>query len=302
MKFTISETDETLVSHSGLALAGALLQRTSIQKRADTIRLGDRKRPDVSHGDVVTAMIGLLCLGKPDFEAIEAFRDDEFFRQALGLEKIPSEGTLRQRLDELGYRCHTTLHEEPADMIARHIPKLTPCYGDWIALDLDVSPFDNSGTKKEGVSWTYKKVDGYWASLKLPAQEVMELYHQHGTSEQYHSEIKTDMDLERLPSGKFATNALVLSLGLVAYNVLRLCGQNALKQNGQLPQEKRMPIRKPVARRRLRSVIQDLMYLAARFTHHAHGIGLSFWRNNPWHGVWESVYGRFIGRTCPATP
>jgi hypothetical protein len=161
MKFTISETDETLVSHSGLALAGALLQRTSIQKRADTIRLGDRKRPDVSHGDVVTAMIGLLCLGKPDFEAIEAFRDDEFFRQALGLEKVPSEGTLRQRLDELGYRCHTTLHEESADMIARHIPKLAPCYGDWIALDLDVSPFDNSGTKKEGVSWTYKKVDGY---------------------------------------------------------------------------------------------------------------------------------------------
>jgi hypothetical protein len=142
----------------------------------------------------------------------------------------------------------------------------------------------------------------YWTSLKLPAQEVIELYHQHGTSEQYHSEIKTDMDLERLPSGKFATNALVLSLGLVAYNVLRLCGQNALKQNGQLPQEKRMPIRKPVARRRLRSVIQDLMYLAARFTHHAHGIGLSFWRNNPWHGVWESVYGLFIGRTCPATP
>ena len=28
-------------------------------------------------------------------------------------------------------------------------------------MDLDVSPFDNSGTKKQGVSWTYKKVDGY---------------------------------------------------------------------------------------------------------------------------------------------
>jgi hypothetical protein len=30
-----------------------------------------------------------------------------------------------------------------------------------VALDVDVSPFDNSNTKKEGVSWTYKKVDGY---------------------------------------------------------------------------------------------------------------------------------------------
>jgi hypothetical protein len=28
-------------------------------------------------------------------------------------------------------------------------------------VDIDVSPFDNSKTKKEGVSWTYKKFDGY---------------------------------------------------------------------------------------------------------------------------------------------
>ena len=446
MRFTISQTDEVLVSHSGLALAGALLQGTGIQSRINAIRLGERKRPEVSHGDVVTSMIGLLCLGKPDFEAVEAFREDEFFRQGLGLENVPSEGTLRQRLDELEGRCDRILREESADLIARHAPKLTPCYEDWVALDLDVSPFDNSGTKKEGVSWTYKKVDGYapifaylaeylihcqlregsqhcqegtpdfldeaiayarrvtqakllvrmdsgnddvenmrrcqknkvdwiikrnlrqesledwleeaqchgdcespregkdvwtgetwkerggklyrvvfeviertitadgqkllvpeieaatwWTSLKLPAKKVIELYHQHGTSEQYHSEIKTDMDLERLPSGKFATNALVLSLGLVAYNVLRLCGQNALQRNGGLPKSKRMPIRKPVSRRRLRSVIQDLMYLAARLTRHAHRLGLSFWRNNPWHGVWESLYELFTGRACPTT-
>jgi hypothetical protein len=54
-------------------------------------------------------------------------------------------------------------------------------------------------------------------------------------------------------------------------------------------------IRKPVARRRLASVIQDLMYLAARLTRHAHRLGLSFWRNNPWHGVWEKLYQRFTG-------
>ena len=447
MKFIISQTDEILVSHSGLALAGALLQGTGIRKRSNGIRLGDRKRPEVSHGDVLTAMIGLLCLGKADFEAIEAFREDGFFGQSLGLGKVPSEGTLRQRLDELEHRCDTILREESAAMIARHAPKLTPCYEDWLALDIDPSPFDNSGTKKEGVSWTYLKFDGYnpwfaylgsegylvhcqlregsehcqdgmpqfldeaidyarritqakllvrmdaghddlenlrrcekrkadwiikrnlrkesldewlveaqaygqceepregkevytgetwreregklyrvvfevilrtitadgqrllvpeieaatfWTSLKLPAKQVIELYHQHGTSEQFHSEIKSDMDLERLPSGKFATNALVLSLGQVAYNILRLCGQTSLHENGQLPQEKRMPIRKPVARRRLRSVIQDLMYMAARWTYHAHRWGLSFWRNNPWHGVWESVYERFTGRARPA--
>ena len=448
MKFIISETDEVLVSHSGLALAGSLLQGTRIGKRANRLCLGDRKRPEVSHGDVLTSMIGLLCLGKPDFEAIEAFRKDGFFRQALGLKRIPSEGTLRQRLDEMEHRCDAILREESAAMIARHAPKITPCYEEWVALDIDPSPFDNSGTKKEGVSWTYLKFDGYnpwfaylgnegylvhcqlregsqhcqdgmpqfldetiayarqitsakllvrmdaghddlenlrrcqkhkvdwiikrnlrkesleewleeaqaygeweepregkqvytgetwrerdgkvyrvvfeviqrtitadgqrllvpeievatfWTSLKLPAKQVIELYHQHGTSEQFHSEIKSDMDLERLPSGKFATNALVLSLGQVAYNILRLCGQTGLQQNDQLPTQQRMPIRKSVARRRLRSVIQDLMYMAARWTYHSHRWGLSFWRDNPWHGIWQRLYQRFTRRLCRVT-
>ncbi len=73
-------------------------------------------------------MIGLLCLGKSDFEAIEAFRQDEFFRQALCLGKVASEGTLRQRLGELGDRCERILREKSADMIARHVPQLTPYY------------------------------------------------------------------------------------------------------------------------------------------------------------------------------
>ena len=40
-------------------------------------------------------------------------------------------------------------------------------------------------------------------------REVIGLYHAHGECEQFHSEIKTDMDMERLPSGKFETNELV---------------------------------------------------------------------------------------------
>ncbi len=37
------------------------------------------------------------------------------------------------------------------------------------------------------------------------------------TSKQFHSELKTDLRLERFPSGKFRTNELVLLLGMVAY-------------------------------------------------------------------------------------
>lgn len=108
------------------------------------------------------------------------------------------------------------------------------------------------------------------------------------------------MDLERLPSGKFATNALMLSLGMVAYNVLRLCGQTALSENDRLSPEGKMPLSKPVFRRRLRSVIQDLMYLAARLTRHSNRWGLSLWRSNPWRSVRQSVYARFLHRPAPA--
>ena len=103
------------------------------------------------------------------------------------------------------------------------------------------------------------------------------------------------MDLERLPSGKFATNATMLSLGLVAYNVLRLCGQGALGEQRRLPAEDRAPLSKKVFRRRLRSVIQDLMYLAAKLTRHANRWRLSFWQNSPWGATWRRLYARFCG-------
>ena len=37
-------------------------------------------------------------------------------------------------------------------------------------------------------------------------RQIIALYADHGTHEQFHSEFKTDLDLERPPSGKFDTN------------------------------------------------------------------------------------------------
>ena len=144
-------------------------------------------------------------------------------------------------------------------------------------------------------------ISTWWTSLKLPPKTVIELYHQHGTGEQFHSEFKGDLDLERLPSGKFTTNALMLSLGLVAYNVLRWCGQTAIAENQSPPPEAKMPVDKPVFRHRLRSVIQNLMYLAARLTRHSQRRGLSLWRSNPWRSVRERVYACFRKPMTPAT-
>ena len=52
----------------------------------------------------------------------------------------------------------------------------------------------------------------YWTSLGISDEDIIALYHNHAVCEQYHSEIKTDMGIERLPSGKFDTNALILKL------------------------------------------------------------------------------------------
>ncbi len=445
VSFQITQGEEALTSHSGLALIGALMGRTRLAARVDEIILPERPHPEVSHGDVMASMIGLLALGKPDFEAVEGFRADPFFCQALGLEAVPSAATLRQRLDGLSGPVEAAIREESADMVARHAPPITPCYevadgrcGPWIALDIDVSVFDNSHTKKQGVSWTYKKVDGFapifaylgqegylincqlrqgsqhsqqgapdflretlrlarritgekllvrmdsahddiatvrqlrrtpktdfivkrnlrheskqtwleeaqalgqrtcprpgkelftgalvaerqgifervvfevvrrtisaegqallipdlevqtwWTNLAAPPEDVIRLYREHGTCEQFHSELKTDMDLERLPSGKFATNALVLLLAMMAYNTLRLCGQTSLREARRLPPEKHVTFRKKAGRRRLRTVILDLMYQAARWVRHGRRFGLSFGCFNPWFDVWRRTY------------
>ena len=54
------------------------------------------------------------------------------------------------------------------------------------------------------------------------------LYTDHGTHEQFHSEFKTNLNLTRLPSGKFDTNYFVCQLAAVAMKILRLMGQCGL--------------------------------------------------------------------------
>ncbi|MBU4260713.1 MAG: hypothetical protein KKC76_02375 [Proteobacteria bacterium] len=50
-----------------------------------------------------------------------------------------------------------------------------------------------------------------------PRKLSISLYENYGLSEQFHSEFKSGLGLEQLPSGKFATNALIMSLGSFAY-------------------------------------------------------------------------------------
>jgi hypothetical protein len=131
------------------------------------------------------------------------------------------------------------------------------------------------------------EAETWWTSLKLPEAQIIELYNNHGTCEQFHSEIKTDMDLERLPSGKFETNSLVLNLAILAYNILRLMGQESIKQNDA-------PMRKMAKRRRIRTVIQNLILIATRVVYHARKTYLNLGRSNPWDRTFKRIYEAFV--------
>ncbi|MBC7360298.1 MAG: hypothetical protein H5U10_17360 [Desulfacinum sp.] len=72
------------------------------------------------------------------------------------------------------------------------------------------------------------ELEGWWMSLSLDEAQVIALHDKRGPREQFQSEVKSDLDLKGLRSGKFATNALVLSRGGFAHNILRILGQNGI--------------------------------------------------------------------------
>ena len=65
-----------------------------------------------------------------------------------------------------------------------------------------------------------------------------------------------------MSSGKFDPNYLVCALAAVAMNLLRLIGQHTLHGRDS-------PVRYPAQRRRVRTVMQELMFEAARMVRHA---------------------------------
>ena len=434
-RLIIEQSDgEFYTSHSGLGLVGACINRHSdLGRQVGRLSRGNGQIADI---DILRSYLGLLCLGKSDFQAITGMRGDGYFQQALGIGRIPSTERLRQRLDEAAANGLIPLVSRSSQSMLKQLSVKVSGYADGlVSLDVDVFPQDNSNTRKEGVSRTYKNFDGYapiaaylgmegwclevelrpgsqhgqagfvafiqrvikaahvlieqeilvrldsahdavetrevlaaaekvrfiikwnprnsnelawrdrvfsegtvttprsgkrvgllvvdepmqvhgasysckrivrvtertadrhgqmrltpditlegwWTDLNLEPEQVIALYRDHATSEQFHSEFKTDLDLERLPSGKFATNALIMALGGFAYNILRAIGQMGLL--GQFA-----PIRHPAKRRRIRTVIQELIYLAARLISTGRRLILRFSHHCPVYAAFQGVY------------
>jgi hypothetical protein len=445
---TVEFTDERIIPASGLAVVGALLGKSDFAKKLNRMDVTkNRSQHQIKNGDIILTYIGMLCMGKPYFEAVHEMDDDKaFYQAALGITRsIPSEETLRQRMDDIGDSLRETILNENIELLLANKIQPTALPNGFVPVDIDVTPMDNSKSHKEGVSRTYKGYDGYapmmayigtegyavnfelregkqhcqkgtvaflqetlrfckkltdkpllirldsgndsidnvavlmdagcyfiikrnlrreskdgwfdmakqycqnittprdgktvyvgsdwknviskqfekeftlragyeitertvdkygqilllpeievetwWTNLGETDQAIIDLYHAHGECEQFHSEIKTDMDLERLPSGKFTTNALILELGLIAYNILRMIGQGTI--GGRAPRQKRN-----VKRRRIHTVISNLIMMASHVTSHARRMVIGLGKSN----VWRHLFADFCESHIAVAP
>ncbi len=119
------------------------------------------------------------------------------------------------------------------------------------------------------------EVNIWWTNLACGAEKVIELYHGHATSEQFHSELKNDMDIERLPSGKLAVNKILLAVAMNAYNALRLLGQSSVEQKSPVKHR----------RKRLGKVIRDLICVAGKLIQHGRELIFKMNENDPVYPV-----------------
>jgi len=105
----------------------------------------------------------MLCNSRTDFINANLYADDTVFSHSFGIDELPSEATLRQRLDELpAQRSQSALRALNQRLLSgRAFGTVRAGHLDLIPVDIDVSPLDNSGSHKQGVSFTYKKHDGY---------------------------------------------------------------------------------------------------------------------------------------------
>jgi hypothetical protein len=196
--FIIKKLPYDLSSQAGLALVGQYL------KRINTNTVVDPKFPvrsGVANSDIIKSYLGLLCLGKNDFDAIEGFRTDAFFKHSLNVKAVPSSPTLRQRMDAHAPHWFDLVSDLNSALLSSHINAQPIDFGQlpcgYTALDIDTFAMDNSATKKELVGRTYTGVDGYCPLAAYLGTEgyCLELALRPGTQ---HSANESEYNLERV--------------------------------------------------------------------------------------------------------
>ena len=84
------------------------------------------------------------------------------------------------------------------------------------------------------------------------------------------------MGIECLPGGRFETNALILNLTMIACNILLIIGTESMKKNDM------SVCHSTIKRRRIRTIIVNLMLIASHLTVHARKLRFALGRSNGW--------------------
>jgi poly(A) polymerase Pap1 len=111
----IEFTNEQIIPASGLAVVGAILRKSDFIKKLNLMDVtANRSQHQIKNGDIILTYLGMLCMGKPYFEAVHEMDDDiAFYKAALGITRaISSEETLRQRMDDIGDSLRQTIIEQ----------------------------------------------------------------------------------------------------------------------------------------------------------------------------------------------
>lgn len=113
-------------------------------------------------------VMGMLTCGKSDLTKWcvcwmdDSKRNQSQIQSVLGIAiEIPSVETIRQQIDDICNSLCSNLLGANVDMFVTHNIFHGELPGGEVPVDMDVTPFDNSKTMKEGVSRTYKGFDGY---------------------------------------------------------------------------------------------------------------------------------------------
>ena len=172
LKFEQSDT-EFYTPAAGLYFVGhALNKKTSLKKSLRSIK----KRHGIPNIDLVRAFIGLLALGKTDFDAIDNYRHDDWFKRSMGIKQMPSASRLRQRFNEDATQLIPLIEEALPELLLELDAPISPLSKELdhlqhIPLDIDVTPQDNSRTQKEGSQWTYKHFHGFAPIMSYVGKE-----------------------------------------------------------------------------------------------------------------------------------
>ena len=452
MKIILEQSDDDLQKHPGMLLIDNLLNHFNFSLFNSLSNKTQNKRW-IPNSSIIKSCIFLQCFAMPDFHDVKEMCQDSLFTSLIGFKLSPE--TYRLRMDFLAKEKN--IHQL-IDSLTVNILKnvtfntITINKKEYYTLDIDVTPFENPNVKKEGISCTYKKIDGYapimaylcqyalcfdlregsqhsekgaveflnrvldmvhkigipmdkilvrvdsahddakftdacihnhvkfiikrnhrketyteiiaamranikpiesrhgnhniyfccnknifpsnaeehdlyvafklkekftknsllsclsdkdkpcelvsyWTNLDIidskiskyfsnTSQECDRLYRDHATCEQYHSEIKSDMNMELLPSKYFATNKLFLHIATVSFNILRIIGDHAIHNDKNFQHHKN----EPTIRIRLRTVIDKICTIAYKIVHHARKIFIKFGKNAFFYDTFVKIY------------